>query len=77
VAEKDWHEVSHITSNMRNKLCMFVVRLQFLASLLALPLELGNSSSLSSIFLQRSGSLGGREVGYLLAHRGAKSEAVS
>jgi hypothetical protein len=40
VNEKDWLEGSHISSNMRNKLCMFVVRLQWRASLLFLPLNL-------------------------------------
>jgi hypothetical protein len=39
-----WLEVSLITSNMRNKLCMFVVRYQFRASLLALPLNFSEPS---------------------------------
>jgi hypothetical protein len=60
VNEKDWLEGSHITSNMLNELCTFVVRSQRRASLLFLPLELGNSSSLSSEFLQIAIVLGGR-----------------
>jgi hypothetical protein len=41
VNEKDWLEGSHVTSNMRNKLCMFVVRKYVRASLLSPTLSTG------------------------------------